>query len=114
MKHTYRLVSRWIVAALLLSALPALAAEAKRVVNINSAEVSQLTLLPRVGPSVAQPIVEHRKQNGAFQSPEDLMLVRGIGEKTFQLIKPYVAISGEPTLQEKVKAAQPAPKEGSR
>lgn len=114
MKNTYRLVSCWIIVALLLSALPALAAEAKRVVNINSAEVSQLTLLPRIGPAVAQRIVEFRKQNGAFKSPEDLMLVRGIGEKTFQLIKPYVAVSGETTLKEKVKAAKQAPKEGSR
>ncbi|HVR97878.1 MAG TPA: helix-hairpin-helix domain-containing protein [Thermoanaerobaculia bacterium] len=117
MKHSYRLVSRWIAVALLLLALPALAeaAEAKRVVNINSADVSQLALLPRVGPSVAQRIVEHRKQNGAFKAPEDLMLVRGIGEKTFQLIKPYVAISGETTLKEKVKASRTAPaKEGDR
>src|SRR5947199_8169580 len=59
-------------------------------------------MLPRVGPSVADRIVEYRKENGPFKKPEDLMLVQGIGEKTFQLIKPYLATSGETTLKEKV------------
>jgi hypothetical protein len=40
--------------------------------------------------------------------------VRGIGEKTFALIKPYVAISGETTLKEKVKAGKSAAKEGGK
>ena len=71
---------------------------------------------------MAQRILEFRKQNGAFKSAEDLMLVRGIGEKTFALIKPYVAVSGETTLKEKVKSAKASgskesakdSKEGSR
>ena len=75
-------------------------------VNINSADASQLALLPRVGPSVAQRIVDYRKENGPFKTPEDLMLVQGIGEKTFQLLKPYVAISGETTLKEKVQGSR--------
>ena len=93
-----------LVLALLLAALPGLAAEGKaeggggKKVNINSADASQLALLPRVGPSVAQRILEYRKQNGPFKKPEDLMLVQGIGEKTYQLIKPYVATAGETTL----------------
>ncbi len=92
----------------MVSASPVVAAtaEAKRVVNINSADSTQLALLPRVGPSVAQRIVEHRKANGGFKKVEDLMLVRGIGEKTFALIRPYLAIAGETTLKEKVKAAK--------
>ena len=64
-----------------------------------------------MGPSVAQRIVEYRKQNGPFKAPEDLMLVRGIGEKTYQLIKPYVTVSGETTLTEKVRA-EPRPAAG--
>ncbi len=88
-------------------------APAAKVVNLNTAEASQLALLPRVGPSVAQRIVEHRKANGAFKKVEDLMLVKGIGEKTFALIRPYLAISGETTLKEKVKSPR-AEKGGSR
>lgn len=99
------------LATILLTALPAQAAEARRVVNVNSADVAQLALLPRVGPSVAQRIIDFRKENGPFKSPEDLMLVPGIGEKTFQLLKPYIAVSGETTLKEKVKAGRSSAKE---
>jgi competence protein ComEA len=82
-------------------AAPAQAAEAK--VNINAASVEQLQLLPRVGPAVAQRIVEYRKANGDFKSVDDLMLVRGIGERSFANLKPYLALSGDTTLTEKVK-----------
>ncbi|HYG65914.1 MAG TPA: helix-hairpin-helix domain-containing protein [Thermoanaerobaculia bacterium] len=117
MNRTYRFASSvtLVLFFLLLSALPGTAAEGKRAVNINSADASQLALLPRIGPSVAQRILEFRKQNGPFKSAEDLMLVRGIGEKTFALIKPYVAVSGETTLKEKVKGAKPSSsKEGGK
>lgn len=86
---------------LFLGALPVLAA-VPGVVNINTADASALALLPRVGPAVAQRIVEHREQNGKFQKKEDLLLVRGIGEATLELIAPYVITEGETTLKEKV------------
>jgi competence protein ComEA len=105
MKHAHHAAGLLALAFLLIS-LPVQAAEAKpdsrKVVNVNSADSSQLAMLPRVGPSVADRIVDYRKQNGPFKKAEDLMLVQGIGEKTFQLIKPYVATSGETTLKEKV------------
>jgi competence protein ComEA len=107
MKRSYRRLAGWLVVAVLcLAALPA-AAQGKKV-NVNSADAAQLALLPRVGPSVAQRIVEFRRENGPFKRPEDLMLVRGIGEKTFDLLKPYLAVSGETTLKEKVRAT-PSP-----
>jgi competence protein ComEA len=109
MKHSSRWITTLVALALALAALPAFAAEAATgKVNVNTASASQLALLPRVGPAVAQRIVEHREANGAFKSLEDLMLVRGIGEKTFELLAPYVALSGETTLQAKVRAPRPA------
>ena len=105
----HRLTSLLLAVALLLASVPAFAAAeggGGKKVNINSADASQLAFLPRVGPSVAQRIIEFRKENGPFKSPDDLMLVRGIGEKTFALIKPYVAVSGETTLKEKVKSSK--------
>ena len=108
LKRTHRIAGILVLAGFFLSSLPGFAAEGKRVVNINAADAAQLALLPRVGPSVAQRIMDFRKENGPFKSPEDLMLVQGIGEKTFQLLKPYVATSGETTLKEKVKASKPA------
>jgi comEA protein len=95
--------------ALVAAVLPALAAgAAEGKVNVNQAGAEELALLPRVGPSIAQRIVEHREENGPFRSLEDLMLVRGIGEKTFDLLSPYIALEGETTLTEKVRVARPA------
>ncbi len=79
------------------------------VVNVNTADASDLALLPRVGPAVSQRILEFREDNGPFESVEDLMLVRGIGEKTFALMEPHVTISGDTTLTEKVKIKRPTP-----
>lgn len=92
-----------LVLALALVALPALAAE---VVNINTADSTALMRLPRVGPSLAARIVEHRDANGEFNDVDELMLVSGIGERTFELIKPWVTTSGDTTLQSKVSMRQ--------
>jgi competence ComEA-like helix-hairpin-helix protein len=101
-KRTKSSLASLLILLSLLASLPAGAAETKKVVNLNSADAAELALLPRVGPSVAERIVDYRKENGPFKKVEDLMLVQGIGEKTFQLLKPYLAISGESTLKEKV------------
>ena len=109
MKHAHRAhraIAGLLALALLLNSLPVWGADAKKVVNVNNADASQLAMLPRVGPSVASRIVDYRKQNGAFKKAEDLMLVQGIGEKTFELLKPYVATAGETTLKEKVKGSR--------
>ena len=63
----------------LLAPLAASAAAAAGTVNVNTATAEQLQMLPRIGPSVAQRILEYRKENGKFASLDDLMLVRGIG-----------------------------------
>lgn len=100
-----RLLSSILFLGLLATHLPSsafAAPDSKRVVNINTADSAKLELLPRVGPAVADRIVDYRKQNGPFKSAEDLMQVRGIGEKTFNLLKPYITLSGETTLTEKV------------
>lgn len=99
--HT-RLVALLLAVLAVAAAAPAVAAEGK--VNINTATVEQFQLLPRIGPAVAARIVEHRKANGEFKAVDDLMLVRGIGEKSFSSLKPYLALSGDTTLTEKVRA----------
>lgn len=85
-------------------------------VNINTASVQQLQLLPRVGPALAQRIVDFRTANGEFKSAEELTRVKGIGEKTFALLQPYVAVKGDTTLAAKVhqpKAKKEAPSKGN-
>ena len=90
----------------LLAPLAASAAASAGTVNVNTATAEQLQLLPRIGPSVAQRILDYRKENGKFGSLDDLMLVRGIGEATFAQLKPYVSLSGDTTLSHKVKVAR--------
>ncbi len=89
-----------------IAAHPALAegeaAAPQKVVNVNQASAQELARLPRVGAKLAGRIVEHRTQHGAFKRPEDLMQVKGVGEKLFATLKPYVAVSGPTTLAEKV------------
>jgi len=91
-----------LILAALAMATAGMAAAADGKVNINSASAEELALLPRVGATVAGRIIEFRDANGAFEAVEDLMLVKGIGERTFELIEPYVSLSGETTLVEKV------------
>jgi len=80
-------------------------AAAKKVVNVNQASAAELERLPRVGPKLAERIVAHRSQHGAFKRVEDLMEVKGVGEKTFALLKPYLSTAGATTLTEKVSSA---------
>jgi competence protein ComEA len=80
------------------------AADGKKV-NINQASAEQLANLPRVGVKAAQRIVDFRKANGPFARVEDLMEVKGFGEKRFDQLKPYLAVSGATTLGEKVSSA---------
>jgi competence protein ComEA len=103
MQTTRRTIALLGLALTLLTSLPAAAAEAG-VVNINTAGEAQLTLLPRVGPALAQRILDFRKENGKFEATEDLMLVRGVGEKVFETLEPYVSLDGQTTLKEKVKS----------
>jgi len=73
-----------------------------RVVNINQATSTELARLPRVGAKLADRIVAHRAEHGPFRRIEDLMEVKGVGEKFFATLKPYLAVSGPTTLVEKV------------
>jgi competence protein ComEA len=73
-------------------------------VNINTASAAELAYLPRLGLKVAGRIVEHRKEK-PFTRPEELMEVKGIGEKLFLTLKPYVAVSGPTTLNAKVRSS---------
>ncbi len=73
------------------------------VVNINTATAQQLQLLPRIGPSTADRIIEFRKANGPFKKVEELQAVRGIGEKSLANLRPYVVTDGKTTLTEKVR-----------
>ncbi len=61
-------------------------------VNVNSASVEQLEALPGIGPKLAARIVEYRQKSGPFKNAEELINVRGIGEKSFAKLQPYVSL----------------------
>ncbi len=73
-------------------------------VNINTASAAELAYLPRIGAKVAERIIAYRKEK-PFSRPEELMEVKGIGEKLFLTLKPYVAVSGTTTLTSKVRSS---------
>jgi competence protein ComEA len=62
-------------------------------VNINTATVAELQRLPGIGAATAGRIIEYREKNGPFGKPEELMNVRGIGEKSFLKLKPLVVVT---------------------
>lgn len=62
-------------------------------VNLNTATQAQLETLPGIGVKAAQRILEYRQKNGNFKKIEDLMNVKGIGEKAFLKLKPLVTVA---------------------
>jgi competence protein ComEA len=69
------------------------AAVAGAPINLNTATQSQLETLPGIGPKAAQRILEYRQKNGSFKKVEDLMNVKGIGEKSFLKLKPLITVA---------------------
>ncbi len=62
-------------------------------VNLNTASAVDLEGLPGIGAKTAARIVEYRQKNGPFKKVEELMNVRGVGEKNFLKLKPQLAVA---------------------
>jgi competence protein ComEA len=80
---TVALMMSWVV--------PALAADLQKV-NLNTATLEELITLDGIGQKVAERILNFREKNGPFQKPEDLMMVKGVGEKIFEANKDKILI----------------------
>lgn len=70
---------------------PAAAPMAARL-NLNTATAAQLDALPGIGPKTAQRILEYRQKIGGFKKIEQLMNVRGVGEKNFLRLKDRITV----------------------
>ncbi len=86
--------------ALGVAAAPAFAQQAKAgasapttVVNLNTASAAQLQELPGIGARTAERIIEYRQKNGSFKKIEELMNVKGIGEKSFLKLKERITVT---------------------
>lgn len=90
-------------AAMAVDATPAVAAG---IVNINTADAAQLSMLPRVGLKAAQRIVDYRTEHGPFKKPSDLMQVKGFGQKSFDRLNGYLTTDGKTTLAAKVRSSR--------
>ncbi len=71
---------------------PAPAGAGKQLVNINTADAAQLAKLPQIGAKMALRIMEYRKSSGGFKRLQDLLKVKGIGEKLFAKLQPLITI----------------------
>ncbi len=80
---------------------PKAAAAPTTPINLNTATVQQLEALPGVGTRTAQLIVEHRQKNGGFKKVEELMNIKGIGEKSFLKLKAMVTVAPEKSGSER-------------
>lgn len=61
-------------------------------VDLNTASQQDLERLPRIGPKMAQRILSYREEHGGFGSVEELKRIKGIGDKTYKEIKPYIVL----------------------
>jgi competence protein ComEA len=64
-------------------------------VDINTADVDRLTELPGIGRAIAQRIVDYRKEHGPFKAVEELLNVRGIGDRSLARIRDRVTVGGK-------------------
>jgi competence protein ComEA len=76
-------------------AAPAAAAQGGAIVDLNAASEQDLVAIPGIGEAMAKRIVEFRKENGPFRQVDDLLKVKGIGEKSLEKLRPYVSVKAK-------------------
>jgi competence protein ComEA len=77
-------------------------------VNINTATSEELQQVPGIGPATAQKILQMRKSYGAFKSVDDLLAIRGLGQKRLDKMRKYLTVGKAITPKGTQPAANPA------
>ncbi len=79
------------LALAVLASAPTFAAEPPAV-DLNTASIAQLNEINGIGTSKAQAIVDYREKNGPFHTVDDLLNVKGIGDKLLARIRPQITV----------------------
>lgn len=90
-KTKMRAAAGLILVMVLAWVIPTMAGDIAKI-NLNTATKEQLLTLKGIGENYATRIIEYRKNNGPFQKAEDIMKVKGIGDKIFQSIKDRIIV----------------------
>src|SRR5215469_17638451 len=61
-------------------------------ININTANSEELQQVPGIGPATAQKILQMRKSYGLFKSVDDLLAIRGLGQKRLNKMRKYLTV----------------------
>lgn len=94
-----RVLAACVGVALAVAAQAADAPPLQGVVNVNTASVEELQLLPGIGESRARALVELRKRRGGFKSLAELKEVKGIGDASLERMRPYLRLEGKTTAR---------------
>lgn len=94
MKQIYQKFIVFLIAICVLTALPVLATE---IVDINTANIEELSTLKGISKVRAEGIINYRDANGPYQTLEDLKNVRGIGDKIIEKNKSVITIESSST-----------------
>ena len=92
MRRSMNFLALSLMTALVITCVSTLTVQAAEKININMASVEEIAQLDRIGPKYAERIVEYRQKNGPFEKPEDILKVRGIGAKTWEVNKDKITV----------------------
>ena len=92
MKRLRNLLVLVVAVSLVLAVVPIVGAEEGKKININTAVTEELIELDKIGPKYAERIIEYREKVAPFETPEDIMKVKGIGKKTYEANKARIVV----------------------